>query len=74
MKNTFVVTYTKKHSISLEESSQGYIAQAIYDVFTRELGDYIDDGDIETVPGDVLKKIFTNITESMVNDDEFWGD
>lgn len=74
MKNTLVVTYTKKHSISLEESSQSYIAQAIYNVFTGELHDYVDDGDIETVPGDVLKKIFTNITESMVNDDEFWGD
>lgn len=74
MKNTLVVTYTKKHSVSLEESSQDCIAQAIYDAFINELGDYIDDGDVDTVPGDVLKRIFANISESMVNDDEFWGD
>ena len=74
MKNTLVVTYTKKHSISLEETSQSDIAQAIYNAFINELGDYVDDCDVDTVPGDALKRIFTNISESMVNDDEFWGD
>lgn len=74
MENTLVITYTKKHSISLKESSQSYIAQAIYDAFILQLSDYIDDGNVDIVPGDVLKKIFTNITKSMINDNEFWGD
>ena len=73
MRNTLEVTYTKKHSISLEDSAQDCIAQAIYEAFVRELNDYVDDGDVDTVPGDVLKRIFVYISESMINDGEFWG-
>lgn len=74
MEHTLEVTYTKKHTIALEESSQNYIAVAIYDAFTRELSDYIDDGNVDTIPGEALKRIFTNISENMINNDEFWGD
>ena len=74
MEHTLEVTYTKKHTITLEESSRNYITQAIYDTFTRELSDYIDNGDVDTVPGDTLKKIFNCIATDMLTDDEFWGD
>ena len=74
MENTIEITYTRKHTVELDEHEQDYIAQAIYDAFTRELSDYIDDGDTDNVPGDTLKEIFDRIVENMVEDEEFWED
>jgi hypothetical protein len=72
MKEPIEVTYTK--TIELDEYSQNYLEQDIYDAFTSKLSDYLDGGDVDTVPGGTLKKIFAIITKNMLDDDEFWGD
>ena len=74
MKNAIKITYTKKHTVELNDNEQSYIAQAIYDAFVRELSDYIDDGEPDNIPSDTLKEIFSRITENMVDDEEFWED
>ena len=73
MKNILEVTYTKEHTITLDEQEHCTITQAIYNTFIDVLDEFIHDG-IDNVPGYILKKIFTNIAEDMANDNEFWGD
>jgi len=70
MKEPIEVTYTK--TTTLNEQSQDCIAQGIYETFTDELADYIND--VDAISGDTLKNIFAQITKDMLEDDEFWGD
>ena len=74
MKNAIKFTYIKEHTVELWDNAQDYIAQAIYDAFTHELNDYVDDGDSDNIPGDTLKEIFIYITKNMIEDEEFWED
>lgn len=74
MKDTIEFTYIKEHTVELNDNAQNYIAEAIYDAFTRELCDYVDDGDADHLPSDTLKEIFIHITKDMVKDEEFWED
>lgn len=74
MKNTIEFTYTRKHTVELNDIAQDIIAQAIYDAFINELSDYIDDDEAEKIPGDTLKDVFYYIVGDMIEDKEFWGD
>lgn len=71
MKEPIEITYTK--TIELDEYSQNYLEQDIYEAFTSKLNDYLDDDNVDTVPGNTLRKIFATITKNMLDDDEFWG-
>lgn len=74
MKSNIEAYYTRQHTIYLNEYAQASISQAIYNAFIEDMCDYVDGGDTDHVPGNVLKQIFTKIVEDMKTDEEFWED